>query len=358
MKKLLLTSMFAVAFGLAITACGDDSSSGPEEESSSSVELDDESSSSEESAESSSNEKSEEGKSSSSYSGEDTPESSEESGDAESSSSEKVSSSSSAVIASSSGEEESSSSEEVSSSSIQRISLYDCSAYDCVSTEYLNQDILDTNGYGELLDTRNNKVYRTIVIGNQTWMAQNLNYVTQNSFADNEVSSWCYENNSENCSKYGRMYNWNAAVGKTDDECGYKQVCGVGEGVQGVCPDGWHVPSSTEWQNLFDAVGGMENAGTALKSKKGWAPPMVGLDGNGEDDFGFAVLPGGDYNISQFYGEGTYTQFWSSSEVGSEYVFGPDYAYNYLFYSTHSNVVVDNYDKFFAFYIRCVKNAD
>ena len=351
MKKLLLTSMFAVVLGLAITACGDDSSSGPEEESSSSVELDDESSSSEESAESSSNEKSEEGKSSSSHLEEDSPESSEESGDAESSSSEakKDDSSSSEAVSSSS---------EVSSSSIQRISLYDCSAYDCVSTEYLNQDILDTNGYGELLDTRNNKVYRTIVIGNQTWMAQNLNYVTQNSFADNEVSSWCYENNSENCSKYGRMYNWNAAVGKTDDECGYKQVCGVGEGVQGVCPDGWHVPSSTEWQNLFDVVGGMENAGTALKSKKGWAPPMVGLDGNGEDDFGFAVIPGGDYNESQFYGEGTYTQFWSSSEIGSEYVFGPDYAYNYIFYSTHSNVVVDNYDKFFAFYIRCVKNAD
>ncbi|MCQ2061095.1 MAG: fibrobacter succinogenes major paralogous domain-containing protein [Fibrobacter sp.] len=351
MKKLFLTSMFAVAFGLAITACGDDSSSGPEEESSSSVELEDESSSSEESAESSSNENSGEDKSSSSYSGEDTPESSEESGDAESSSSEakKDDSSSSEAVSSSS---------EVSSSSIQRISLYDCGTYDCVSTEYLNQDILDTNGYGELLDTRNNKVYRTIVIGNQTWMAQNLNYVTQYSFADNEVSSWCYGNDSENCSKYGRMYNWNAVVGKTDDECGYRQVCDVGEGVQGVCPDGWHVPSSTEWQNLFDAVGGMENAGTALKSKKGWAPPMVGLDGNGEDDFGFAVLPGGDYNISQFYGEGTYTQFWSSSEVGSEYVFGPDYAYNYLFYSTHSNVVVDNYDKFFAFYIRCVKNAD
>lgn len=351
MKKLLLTSTFAVVLGLAITACGDDSSSGPEEESSSSVELDDESSSSEESAESSSNEKSEEGKSSSSHPEEDSPESSEESGDAESSSSEakKDDSSSSEAVSSSS---------EVSSSSIQRISLYDCSAYDCVSTEYLNQDILDTNGYGELLDTRNNKVYRTIVIGNQTWMAQNLNYVTQNSFADNEVSSWCYEQNSENCSKYGRMYNWNAAVGKTDGECGYKQVCDVGEGVQGVCPDGWHVPSSTEWQNLFDAVGGMENAGTALKSKKGWAPPMVGLDGNGEDDFGFAVIPGGDYNESQFYGEGTYAQFWSSSEVGSKYVFGPDYAYNYIFYSTHSNVVVDNYDKFFAFYIRCVKNAD
>lgn len=351
MKKLFLTSVFAVAFGLAITACGDDSSSGPEEESSSSVELDDESSSSEESAESSSSEKSEEGKSSSSHSGEGAPESSAESGDAESSSSEakKDDSSSSEAVSSSS---------EVSSSSIQRISLYDCGTYDCVSTEYLNQDILDTNGYGELLDTRNNKVYRTIVIGNQTWMAQNLNYVTQKGFADDGKGSWCYEDNSENCSKYGRMYNWNAVVGKTDDECGYRQVCDVGDGVQGVCPDGWHVPSSTEWQNLFDAVGGMENAGTVLKSKKGWAPPIVGLDGNGEDNFGFAVLPGGDYNESQFYGEGGYAQFWSSSEVGSEYVFGPDYAYNYIFYSTHSNVVGDNYDKFFAFYIRCVKNAD
>lgn len=323
MKKVLVSTALAAVFGI-FSACGDDSSSGPFNEGLSS---------SEELQESSSSAK-DDGKSSSSK-----------------------------IASSSSVDETSSSSEEASSSSIQRISLYDCSVYDCVSTEYLNQDILDTNGYGELLDTRNNKVYRTIVIGDQIWMAQNLDYATQNSFADNDESSWCYGRNSDNCDKYGRMYSWNAAVGKTEAECGLaiKQVCSVGEGVQGVCPDNWHVPSAAEWQMLLTTVGGTDNAGTMLKSKKGWAA-MDGLyDGNGTDNYGFSALPGGDCNDiydCNFVGETVYTQFWSSTEVGTGYEFGPDYSYIYQFFDTRLRVFEDLYPKYFALYVRCVKNDD
>ena len=174
--------------------------------------------------------------------------------------------------------------------------------------------------YGTLTDTRDGQTYKTVVIGEQTWMAENLNYETENSY--------CYDDDPSNCSKYGRLYTWAAA--KT------------------VCPEGWHLPSYDEWNTLFTAVGGISTAGAKLKSQTGWAA----YDGiTNEDSFGFSALPAGcKYSLGDYDYEGSQAYFWSSSEDGS------DYAYNMLLDYYGDNVRLLNTSKSLGFSVRCLKD--
>ena len=164
-------------------------------------------------------------------------------------------------------------------------------------------------------DLRDGQTYKTVTIGTQTWMAENLNFKTD--------SSSCYDNEESNCTKYGRIYTWAAATGKSESECGYGYVCSLPSGnIQGACPSGWHLPSDDEWYTLINAVGGSSNAGKVLKSTSGWKN-----DGNGTDAFGFSALPAGYRNI--YDGEIISTinikaTFWSSTEYNrnNAYIMG------------------------------------
>jgi len=113
---------------------------------------------------------------------------------------------------------------------------------------------------GSFTDTRDKKTYKTVKIGEQTWMAENLNYSVE--------SSKCYEDDESNCQKYGRLYDWGTAVK--------------------ACPKGWHLPKNEEWYKLMVSAGGDEVAGMHLKAKEGWVE-----NGNGTDNYGFSALPGG-----------------------------------------------------------------
>ena len=169
-----------------------------------------------------------------------------------------------------------------------------------------------------LVDKRDGKKYKTVKIGNQTWMAENLNYKTQDSY--------CYGNDESNCSKYGRLYSWKAAL--------Y------------ACPVGWHLPSKAEFQTLFNLVGGQSTAGMVLKSKKVW-----NNGGNGTDSFGFSALPAGSRDISGGYNdEGYRARFWSSTE---NYSYGACNMYlNYT--DDDANLGYDNKNDGFS--VRCVKD--
>ena len=127
--------------------------------------------------------------------------------------------------------------------------------------------------------------YKTIVIGTQKWMAENL---------DNDVAgSVCYNNRADSCAKYGRLYNW--------------------EDAKSACPAGWHLPSDDEWTALTDAVGGKSVAGKKLKSRSGWYN-----NGNGTDDYGFAALPGGGGSSDDgFRNAGRNGIWWSATEYGA-----------------------------------------
>ncbi len=170
----------------------------------------------------------------------------------------------------------------------------------------------------ELTDSRDGKRYRTVEIGSQTWMAENLNYEAD--------GSKCYENNSANCEKYGRLYNWETA--------------------KKACPSGWHLPSRSEYEALDKAVGGEGEAGKKLKAKSGW-----NNNGNGTDDFGFSALPGGDsYSDSGFYGIGNSGSWWSSSDGKSIY------AYNRYIYYNFSDVTKYSGTKSYLLSVRCIRN--
>jgi uncharacterized protein (TIGR02145 family) len=114
--------------------------------------------------------------------------------------------------------------------------------------------------------TYEGETYPTVVIGSQTWFAKNLNY--------NAEGSLCYDDDPSNCTKYGRLYDWETA--------------------KAICPDGWHLPSGAEWDELRNTVRdegeGSRSYVAKLKATSGWSN-----SGNGTDNFGFTALPGGEY---------------------------------------------------------------
>ena len=194
--------------------------------------------------------------------------------------------------------------------------------------------------YDTLTDTRDGQTYKTVTIGTQTWMAQNLNYaytgVPYNySGYTSDSTSWCYKNEPENCAKYGRLYTWAAAMDSVGTwttngkGCGHGSTCSPTGTIRGICPEGWHLPDTTEWNTLFTAVGGSFTAGTALKSTSGWNEDE-GESGNGTDSFGFSALPAGyRYNGGYYDNEGYDAYFWSSTEYNSNYAYYMRLYYNY-----------------------------
>lgn len=200
--------------------------------------------------------------------------------------------------------------------------------------DYMNPSI----DYDEFVDSRDKRIYRTVKIGNQTWMAQNLDLVVDNSY--------CYNDTGTYCNKYGSLYTWAAAmdsVGKytnTSKGCGYGVTCETFETVVGVCPTGWHMPSRAEWETLLKEVDVNSTNGTNLKSLFGWE--------SGTDDYGFSATPAG-YRTSEadYIDVGKNVNFWSSTEEGSDGVNSFDF-----FNASSLNI---NYDKSNAFSVRCVK---
>jgi uncharacterized protein (TIGR02145 family) len=145
---------------------------------------------------------------------------------------------------------------------------------------------------GTLTDNRDAKTYKTVVIGNQTWMAENLNYQTPRG-------SWCYKNNADSCKKYGRLYDWKTA--------------------RTVCPAGWRLPSYQDWDKMTAMASVYKIAGKKLKSKSGWNE-----NGNGTDDYGFSALPGGGrFSDGSFDIAGNHGYWWTDSKYWNN-----NFAYN------------------------------
>ena len=203
---------------------------------------------------------------------------------------------------------------------------------------------------GTLTDTRDGTTYKTVTIGTQTWMAENLNYAyigVPFNYDGNtsDSTSWCYD------SKYGRLYTWSAAMDSVGTwstngkGCGYGKRCTPTYPVRGVCPEGWHLPDTTEWHTLFTAVGGKSTAGKMLKSTSGW-----NSSGNGTDAYSFSALPAGyRYSSGNFILEGSFASFWSSSEsyIRGAYRMALDY---------DDNAFLDGDYKDLGFSVRCLKD--
>lgn len=227
---------------------------------------------------------------------------------------------------------------------------YDCSKYSCFTTEYLNQEFLEAGKYGEILDERDGQVYKSVQIGDQIWMAQNLNYYDDSNMSLNG-KSWCYNDSSYYCQKYGRLYSWAAAMDSVTTGCGYGKNCGLASAsnaplVQGICPTGWHLPTKYECDTLFTAVGGEFTAGKVLKLQGGWYS-----NGNGTDTYGFSALPTGSRSFDgQFIQDGNSANFWSSTEYLNSRAY-----YMHLFFH-NENAYLNNSVKHDGSSVRCLKD--
>lgn len=178
---------------------------------------------------------------------------------------------------------------------------------------------------GTVKDARDGKVYKTIKIGEQVWMAENLNFDYGIVDKQDDALSYCYGDLAGSCRLYGRLYTWSAAmdsVGLFSDDgvgCGYGRTCSPKAPVRGICMKGWHLPSSSEWQELVDFVGA-STASKVLRSKDEWSWDDSGDTRKvtyGTDKYGFSILPYGAAGAAKrAYG---YSGFNTSTEVDEEY---------------------------------------
>ncbi len=197
--------------------------------------------------------------------------------------------------------------------------------------------------------------YKTVIIGDQTWMAENLkvtHYASGTSISlvtdrdewknfSNSKKAYCFYDNDESLG-YGALYTYAAATNGDSS----------GSNVQGVCPDGWHLPSDSEWTVLEDYIsddGHSGSEGTALKASSGWAD-----DGDGTDNYSFNALPGGcRYKTNGAFSNGGSFGYWWTSTI---YYFDNSYAYDRSLYNTNEAVIKNNIGKSYGLSVRCVKD--
>ena len=210
----------------------------------------------------------------------------------------------------------------------------------------------DNCEYGTLVDERDGQVYKTVKIGEQWWMAENLNYAYLQPTSTLDSSSWCYNDSAEYCEKFGRLYLWSAAIdsaGLFSDGtkgCGYYttkgHLCPKTENVRGVCPEEWHVPSMNEYKKLIMMVGNHER----LQATDKWP------ENSSNDPYGFGMLPVGYYDspTDMFWDFGDLAYLWLAND---DYML---YAKSASFDFIYPNSDVMSWEKVAAFSIRCVKD--
>lgn len=173
---------------------------------------------------------------------------------------------------------------------------------------------------GRFIDSRDQKEYKWVIIGSQTWMAENLAYLPAVSppLTGSNTAKYYYvfrfEGTSITAAKdwgyyptYGVFYNWPAAIDGSDSSNTFSI------GVKGICPEGWHLPSDWEWDILVNFLGGEYTAGKKMKSTQGWND-YLGESGGGDNSSGFNALSAGSrQSDGSFYHLGFNALFWSST---------------------------------------------
>ena len=281
-----------------------------------------------------------------------------------SSSSVKKSSSSSAKVKSSSSKARSSSSSAKSSSSSAKSSSSATSS----SSSLVGRIPCDINTDEDCFkDERDDQTYKTVSIGTQIWMAENLNYaytgvpfkyVYSNLLVYySDSTSWCYGNVPANCTKYGRLYTWAAAMDSVGEwstngkGCGWEAECSPTYPVRGICPEGWHLPRYAEVVAMTELVGDVE-LGSAYITQTGWNGGK-----GGTDIVGLSMLPTGFYHSAGKFGlDGALASVWMSTEDDENDAFLISISAN----STDEGVSFVNmyYSKSCGMSVRCIQDRD
>ena len=192
--------------------------------------------------------------------------------------------------------------------------------------------------YGSMTDPRDGMVYKTTTIGGQVWMAENLNYFDIEGAPSAVKNDWCYWDKPENCESAGRLYTWNVA--------------------QRICPEGWRLPTKSDWESLLREVGAdslneiLWKGSSKLKSVSGWEN-----EGSGTDDFGFTALPAGMKFTTNtqdgFTYHGCSSLMWASTEADGGAA--DTLAYHMYLDCSNDNAIVNTVRKVNGLSVRCVK---
>jgi len=190
--------------------------------------------------------------------------------------------------------------------------------------------------------------YKTVKIGAQCWFKENLNVGTMingdQEMTDNGIiEKYCYDNSEANCDMYGGFYQWNEMMDYITTE-----------GAQGICPEGWHLPTDAEWTALTTYLGGQSVAGGKMKSTRTapdphprWNSPNIGATNSS----GFTALPGGErFVLGSFHGLSTFGYWWSSSEHSASNAWFRD------MWDDAADVARGFNSKSFGWSVRCVKD--
>ena len=226
------------------------------------------------------------------------------------------------------------------------------------SKAYLKCDVVDSNATvllydwtlanekntGTMTDPRDNSIYKTIILENHVWMAENLNYSDSVNYPSMRERSWCYNNKLDNCKKYGRLYYWSAAIdsiywSKQGETCGNLSECKFPKKVQGICPEGWHLPSISEFNEL---IAWLKNDGAKFKAS------------------GFITNYSGFYNISKkgFGGIGEENYFLSSAPSYNIPInSGKSTKIRVMRNDNNGNLLTSEFISY-GFSVRCVKDDD
>jgi len=193
----------------------------------------------------------------------------------------------------------------------------------------------------DFTDPRDGNIYKTVKIGSQIWMSENLRYIPSvfpSTVPRGKGGIWVYDYEgydtnqakaTDNYKKYGCLYDWLTALE--------------------VCPRGWHLPSDDEWGELIIFLGGAELAGGKLKSLTGWESPNIGST----NESGFSGLPGGCRSDPGFWDIGQDGTWWSSSMLGSSLLNSVYLNLNYKLGDLNRR----SYDNIFEGYsVRCIRD--
>jgi uncharacterized protein (TIGR02145 family) len=233
-------------------------------------------------------------------------------------------------------------------------------SYSGQSTLLARIKIIATTSFicGDQITDIDGNVYNTLLIGTQCWMKENLK--TTKDAVGNSITRYCSNNNPSNCDIYGGLYTWTTAMN------GAASSNNVPSGVQGICPDGWHVPSDAEWTALTNYIssqsGFLCNANTSfigksLAAQTNWQSSAntcaVGNNLSANNATGFSGLPGGlRDNDGSFYYVGVGGFWWTSSEGGNE----DGHAWLRYLYCIYPEVYRDGSGKVIGFSVRCLRD--
>lgn len=210
--------------------------------------------------------------------------------------------------------ESSSSSSEISSSSEESSS----------SEVSSSSETLD--GMKTIMDARDGEIYRVVKIGTQVWMAENLRYTDSIATRVLQGATFCWQDDPENCKTRGALYLWHAAMGKTATECGFGYWCDAESPARGICPEGFRVPTSSEWYDMRQYSSSLEKE--------------------------LFDIPTGevDTRFDKSFASESAAHYWTSSEANAQGAV--------TWYISNHDISSQDFDKRMGYALRCVKDAE